>query len=236
MNKIIDKSNNSFNMPSCNGTGLNGLHSVSSYMNKGYTLFESDNMTFSFEENNLFVSSNSLIKDYCLDYKVLPQLILFEALQNNLNLDEFLERAMHGKPSLSQTNYKQDTKQKTIVDTTQVLTSKEYLKLNVIEALKDLKDDNVIFTQFLSLLDSDKFDVYQTKINKETELFVKFEELSKLKFTDIKQLKDNRLSLNISLKDSQKGLTESILLGYIVESTTLNHSDMTLNIVMIDKQ
>lgn len=236
MKIIIDKSNTSFNLPSCNGTGLDGLHSSNNWLNKGYRLFKEENMQFSFEANNLFISSDNLLKDYCIDYKVLPQLIMFEALQNGINLDEYLERAMNGKPSLSQTNYKNDNKQKTIIDDKQVLTSKEYLKLNIIETLKELKEDDRVFSELLSVLSSDKFDVYQTKVKKETELLVKFEELSKLKFTDIKQLKDNRLSATISLKDNHKGLTEAIVLGYIVESTILNHNDMTLNIVMIDKQ
>lgn len=234
MSKLINITNTSFNLPSCEGTGLDGLHSVNNWLNKGYTLFKQEDLSVNFDDK-VIVKSDKLKKVYQLDYTVIPQLMLFEALQNSLDLDDFLERAEAGKPTLSQSKYKQSDKQKTIIDNKQVLSSKEYLKLNIIEALKDIKEDDKIFNDLLSILDADKFDVYQTKLNKELELFVKFEELSKLRFTDIKQLKDNKLSLSIALKDSPKGLSESILLGYVVESTSLS-SDMTcLNITMLDK-
>jgi len=235
MNKLIDTANTSFNQASCEGTGLDGLHSVNNWLNKGYTLFKCENLSINFDDKVL-IKSNNLKKVYELDYTVIPQLMLFEALQNNINLDEFLERAETGKPTLSQSKYKLADKQKTIIDDRQVLTSKEYLKLNIIEALKELQDDNRIFTQLLSILSSDKSDIYQIKVNKETELFVKFEELSKLGFSDIKQVKDNKLRLSISLKKSQTAFTEAIILGYVVESTTLNSDMASLNIVMLDKQ
>lgn len=232
--KIIDKTNTSFNLPSCDGTGLDGLHSSNNWLNKGYKLFKEENLQVSFEEQNIFVSSDTLKKDYCLSYNVIPQLMLFEALQNSINLDEFLERAMSDKPTLSQFKYKQTDKQKTITDKKQLLSAKEYLKLNLIEIIKELEEDNGIFTTLDYLLPLDIKAVYDNKLLKEKELYAKYKELTDLNFFDIKLLEDTRLSCSIKFKDSDEALTGAIKKGYKVETTEFK-PDMTLSIIMTDK-
>ena len=84
------------------------------------------------------------------------------------------------------------------------------------------------------LFSADKIEVYEIKIAQELELAKKYEGLTLVGFTDIKQLSDNLISGIVPASQAGTAIPELANLGYTLKSSNFNASDFTITVTFSD--
>lgn len=117
-----------FTKQSANGTGTDGLHAASSWLNKGYTALKNGLLNISIEENVVTYTFDG--KDYPVDILLAAEKALYEGLQGkDTDVVEQLTLAAAGFLNKQQSNFakrESDSKLNPVIRTTKVLTAMQY--------------------------------------------------------------------------------------------------------------